>query len=997
MKNHESESPLAGPRTALTTSFTLLGGADPLRRKLLFGMPGGLVMLTPMAMFGCGGGGDAATAEEAVVVRDPAVTGGVVVRDSGRAMLGATTMTETAVTVEVPAGVSLPVGDLVAFSATGGFEAVVAGRSKVRQLLGTPQWTTVLTSEGLPLLFGYVGGANTALSAHSTATVLLAFATGADMSWGLASAARLDALRAHPATALLAHDIASALAADRHALAAGSPVIANAVSAAARAILPHATVVRAKPLFDAPRLQGISINPPNASSGLQPIIGEPVNTVYVQNEKLRRAYYVIRREGHVDASGATIVDSARPVIASGDMTMPPGFDSAGSIIGSVTEAGYSGDPTALGYSKTPEVMLPVTPEGAKRTKYSVVVLTAGNAGLGYDPDAYAKLSDDEKKKIDITLFAPENLALRQLFIDMLVPLFLNWLGGKIGDEQKKQFGPREYKEKLEVALFGQILGLFQATLPEIAAKYRDPKNYPGYGPVGALRDIVSKHLVTFVDFPLPGGKTLSVPALSKFSISMVVTLLKYLAYEKMSNLDGEAVLAFLEGKPNPKGGLNFSWVPPKEGGPPRPVWVGAGDMRFAGMGAATACLSLVDDALGLLSQTRMLADMGTSRLLESWEIQAVKPNLKLTPRPFEVDPIGGTFPLHAEIIDNDNDAYGVEKGSFSYDWVCVARGGDLLKRNFTAGAEQEKNIFTTSNANATADFLPNGMTPQGGVADTVKVTAYFEPIGSSKPRELLGTASTTILYKKAFNLGINPVSPTDVPADSSMGVTAFVKETLPEGSTAAWEWSHSGVGSIEAVPADSNPGDSSVTFKTTSSEGSATITARATITTPATATKAARIVLTDPISTTLNVKKGLKTITVEGYFQLEPSSKPLAVPQCFFDGVGKEACHLGYLDTWVTYIVPKVANAKSYLIKLLGPTGNAVYTYDVPSRYPIGGPVIRDGGGTLRIRFWASDSPYGSYDGVSNYGTTQAAQSAYLLGRARNELPRVVAVVTLNA
>lgn len=977
---------MTSPKISIVTLPRTSTDPDPLRRTMLLGMPGGLLMLSPVAFLGCGGSdGDSG---ELAVAHDPAATGGIDVRDPGRALVGAVAMTSTAVTVEVPAGVTLPLGDLVTYSALGGFQTVSAGGSTVRQLLSTPQWTTVLTSEGLPLLFGYIGGGNTTLSAHSTATVLLAFSTGADMSWGLNNPAWIEALRAHPATATLAQAITAALVADRYALATGSKAIANAVIVAARAVLPRATGGAVHN-----RVQGISVNPGQAASGLEPIIGEALNTAYVRNEKLRRSYYVVRREAYLDAAGVRVVESARPVIASGDIALPPGFDSAGSIVGAVTEAQYSGDATALGYSKSADISLPLTPSGAKRTDYSVVVLTAGNAGLSYDADAYATLSDDEKKKIDITLFAPENLALRQLFIDLLVPLFLSWLGGKIGDEAKA-FGPVAYKTKLEVALFGQILGMFQSTLPDIAAKYRDPKNFPNYGPVGALNDIVRNHLISFVDVPIPGRATpLSVPTLSKFSISMLVFLLKYLAYEKLSNLDGEAVLAFLEGKADPTGGNNFTWATPKGGGPPQPVWVGAGDVRFAGMGAAMACLSLVDDALGLLSKTRQLADMGTSRLLETWELKTVKPNLKLSPRPFEVDPIGGTFPLHAEILDNDNDAYGVEIGSFSYDWVCVARFGDLLKRNSTAGAEQQKNIFTTGTVNATTDFVPNGTTPDGGVADTIKVTVYFEPIGSSKPRELLGTVSTTIVYKKAFSLGINPLAPTDVPSDSSMGVTAFVKETLPEGSTAAWEWSHTGAGSIETVPADSNPNDSSVTFKTTSAEGTATVTARGTFTVPATATKPSRIFITDPVSTTLNVKKGLKTITVEGYFQLEQGSKPSVPPICGLDAQGKEVCVLGHLDTWGTYIVPKVANAESYLISLIG---TSTVSYAVPSRYPIGGTVVQDGGGTLRIRFWGSDSPYGSYDGVSDYGITQATQSAGILSRARNELPRVVAVVTLK-
>ena len=149
-------------------------------------------------------------------------------------------------------------------------------------------------------------------------------------------------------------------------------------------------------------------------------------------------------------------------------------------------------------------------------------------------------------------------------------------------------------------------------------------------------------------------------------------------------------------------------------------------------------------------------------------------------------------------------------GSFSYDWVCVARFGDLLKRNFTPDLEQEKNVFTTGNANATADFVPNGMTPDGGEPDTIKVTVYFEPIGSTKPRELIGTVTTTVNYKKPFNLAMSPGTMTVFPTDSEMAVTAFFKEKLPAGATVAWEWSQRVSARSRRLPPNSNPADSRV-------------------------------------------------------------------------------------------------------------------------------------------------------------------------------------------
>jgi len=850
-----------------------------LRRRLLWSLPSGLALATPLSLFGCGGGGGD---EEGA----PPPASGDGLRDPGRAFVGAIGYTETTVEVDVPAGVMLPDGGLALYTALGGFSPLTGARATVRHLLGTPQWTTLVTAEGLPLLFGYIGGGMTTLSPHSTAVALLAFSIGAEFSGGTTNAAWIDELNNSSAAANCAAAIAAALVADRYAVATVSNPVADALLAAIRQLLPNLETTasagaRVRPL-------GVTVNPPNASSGLQTIIGEGLNTVYVQNEKLRRAYHVIKREAYTPSGGSEVLDAARPKIASGDVPMLPGFDGAGSIIGSVTQAYYAADSTGLAFSRTPETSIPVTPDDAKRTRYSVTVLTAGNAALSYDPEVYAKLSDDEKKMIDITLFAPENLALKQLFIDLLVPLFLTWIGGKVGDAGKGLY-PRDYKEKIEIALFGQILSAFQSTLPNIAAKLRDPKTYPDYGIGGALREIVRSHLIDFVDVPVP-GRTLSVPVLSKFSISMVLLLLKYLAYEKMSVKAGEDLLKFLDGDENDLGENIFQWQPGKG----KPIQFNKENVAFAGMGVATKCLSLVDDALSLLSKTRMLADMATSRLLEGWQASAIHAKVRLNPNPLEVD-TSGIYAVTAEIVDNEDDVYGNEKGSLSFDWVCTALAGDLYKRG-----SSEINTFTTSNANATADYVPRGAEPEAGVVETISVTAYFDPIGSSKPRELIGKFTLPVKFKKAFNLVVSPPGPTDVPPDSDMTLIAMVKEQLPAGATVDWEWSHSGVGSIAANPADSDPRDSSVAFRSPSGDGSATVTVSARINLVAAGGQPPRSVLADPVSTTLNVKKGVKQITFQ--------------PPC---GVFTCGPLCGVTD-YTAYIVPRIPGATKYTAVFTG-------------------------------------------------------------------------------
>ena len=104
---------------------------------------------------------------------------------------------------------------------------------------------------------------------------------------------------------------------------------------------------------------------------------------------------------------------------------------------------------------------------------------------------------------------------------------------------------------------------------------------------------------------------------------------------------------------------------------------------------------------------------------------------------------------------------------------------------------------------------------------------------------------------------------TDFPSDSDMNVTAFFKEKLPAGATVAWEWSNAGVGSLEALPADSNPADSrSVPVGIDRGLGDrhgARHRRRA-----GDGTKPSHFVITDPVSLTFDVKTRLEDRHLRG-------------------------------------------------------------------------------------------------------------------------------------
>ncbi len=890
MKHHEIDQPL-----------------NPLRRKLLLGLPSGLALSTPLALIGCGGGGDDGGSTEAASDNS--------LHDSGRAFAGDTGFTEVTVGVELPAGVTVPAGGLAAHTLLGGFGVMSAGTATLRVAFAGPQLATLYTADKLPLLFGFVGDGLPPLSARSTATALIAFALGTEWVEGSTSRAWIAEVHASTAAATLADVIAAELAADVYAVAGSNRAIDAALVDAVRTLLPAAAT--ATPSAERARPYGIGVNPPNPASGVQPVIAEALNTIYVQNEKLRRAWYVVHREGHVAADGSVVPDAGRTVVVSGDIPMLPAFDSASSIIGSVTTALYAGDDTGLAFSKTAETTLVLSPEGARNTNFSTTVLMAGNSKLGYDQAAFDKLTYEEKLKIDISLFSPENLGLQTLMIDLLMPMFMSWLGGKVSDVGGGA-GPREWKQKLQIALMGQLLGVLSTTLPPIVAKLKDTKTYPEYGVVAALTEIARTHLVVFVDVPVPGrAQPVSLPALSKFSISMLLLLLKYIAYEKLSVANGEALLNFLEGDANDAGERKYSWnVGKGADGKDKLVHFDKENLAFAGIGVAMKALGTVDTILGNVGKLRAAIDIGSSKLLETWDVKVTKPKLRLNPAPFEVKDTGVVYPIKAEIVDNDNDIYGNEKGSFRFDWVCTGLYGDLFKRNGVDGAAQEKNRFSTSNANATTDYLATTL-DDGAGPETITVTAYFEPIGSGKPAELIGTVSSTVNFKKPFNLRINPPGPTDVPNDTDFGLIAAFKENVPYGSTVAWTWSHSGVGSLAEVAADSNPADSQVTFKSGANEGASTVTVRATLSVPAAYGMPARTFECQPVSTTLNVKKGLKTLKLTGGWTIDTTYEPYVCGRC---GPGGSPTNETGFSVAAYVVIPKVAGAKSYSVLLESPT-----------------------------------------------------------------------------
>lgn len=861
-----------------------LARLDPQRRRLLLGLPSLVAIASPLTLIACGGGGsDASTV-------DDGGGGGAVpadLHDAGRAFAGKGTFSNVTVSVALPAGVSVPGDALAAHTLLGGFGVVTGGSASLPIAFGGLQFVTVYSSDRLPVLFGFVDATMTTIDARSTATALVACSIGAPM-FDEAGRQWVAEIAASPAIVPFADTIAAEMAKDVYAVAAFGPTLQAALVDATQALLAAAghTFATAAPKAHA---LGVTINPAVAASGAEPILAETVNTVYVQNEKLRRAWYVIKRESSVNAAGETVKDPARSVVASGEVPLLPAFSSAASIITSVTTAIYADDKSGLAFSKTPETTLTIEPAGSKSTTYSVTVLMAGNPALGFDPTAASQLlSLEELHKIDIEQFSTEHLGLQTLVLDFLVPMFLAWVGGKIsgaGDD----LGPREFKKKLQVTLLAQFFSLMTSTIPAVVAKLRDPKGNPGYGVQGAFADIVADHLFVMVDVPVPGrAKPLSLPALSDFSIGLLTLLLKFLAYEKMNPADGDKLLTFLEGNGDTgKIASSYRWTAAGKA-----VDFHVDDLKYAGIGVATKALGIVDNALKWINNGRAGIDIASSKLYETWELKVVKPNIRLTPNPLKVDKLGVGVAIKAEIVDNDNDEFGVEKGSFRFDWKCSAQYGDLYKPDLGTGT-REKNTFSTSNANATCDYIARTLADADSPPETITLEAWFEPVGTA-PAVHLGSARATVEFKQEFTLGISPKTGASLPQNTDVPVLGFFNEAVPADASVEWEWTHAGVGTLTSPPTDGKLKQHFVTLATGGSDGSVTLSVRATVKIPATATAAGRTVITKPVAATYAVSKGTRTLSFE----------------C---GGGVFPCDAGCgVSEYTAYIVPKIKNALSY-------------------------------------------------------------------------------------
>ena len=712
--------------TQLTSTLT-----DPLRRILLLGLPSGLALSTPLALIACGGSDDAAAP-----VRNPLLD----------LPPGEVTSTSTQVSIDMPAGLSTPAAYVVGAS---GAVAVTANIAMVDVFADGPQLATVVAADGTPLLMGWIGSGRPAISAHSTAAVLLHFGLGLPFFGPLTRDMLRDRLQTQPAVATFGAQIAAILVADPKALATGSTALIDALGQAAQQLLPPSAAAAglAQPL-------GLRVEPPTRLSGLQVVQGDTLNSCLVDNKFVRRAVVIVNREAWFDADGVRHAGPQAPVQVGEvmELALPSAIDSvSNTVAGWANQYFTPDDPNGFFRSVSDTVTLDIAPEAAKRTEYNVVVLMAGKLPVS-DAKAFDRLPASHQayvRGLDIT----KNLMFKTLLIDLAGPFFFGMLAEKLGEFAKGK-SASEARKELMTKFAETLFAILQNQVPDLVQKLADGSTDPW-----AAFKVIGKAL-TF-DSATGAMSPLLQAALSKLAEFCVARL-----------ADAKLRSSMLEVAT----GLKI------------------GGKGVLGILPVLSIINTFDTVLGRFALARIAWDVERSHQMESWSVMATKAKVRLRPDPFEAETTGVSYPITAEIVDNDDDEYGVEKGSIDFDWECTGLYGNLYSR---ADADLSKpNKFRTSKNYATPDYLPNGKEADGA-PETISVAAYFQPIGAGGVRQRIGSTSTAVKFKKAFSLRITPPN-TDLPTDEILSILVSVVEPLAKTASVRYEWTlRSGRGRVE--------------------------------------------------------------------------------------------------------------------------------------------------------------------------------------------------------
>lgn len=836
-----------------------------LRRTLLLGLPGGLALASPLALVGCGGGGGDAGI-------DPQAASDARVQ-AIRERLPEAQRVAAKVAVVLPAGAGVAPETTQLVTTNNVARVAADGTSGAVVLDGGAQMAYLFDAAGRLLLIGIVdAAAENRLDARSSAEALVLLASQVTLLGDAPALALRRTLRTHALVEPVQRAVEAA--AVRGGIDPDDTALMAALDGALRTLFPRAATAaaRARPL-------AVQVAPTAPQSGVVvEALPDQYNTVQLGNTFRRRTHVWIARTGQLDAGGAfTPLSPPVPLTDFAlDATPALSFDSfvaaVGDFVAELAESIGALDPYDAGTApwspvRSAPLVLPVLPTDASGTRYAARVLGVGATAGG-------TLSAAEAAALD-TLWG------QTFYYDVVVPLVKTLILPLIGEGVASS-------SLSTIQRFGTNLllsGALDLTSIEVA-------NQVLPNTVAALKAGDAGSVIQTFFFEFLGSNTFQ-------------TLLAELYTALVQSADPRVVLGSTDLR-DAQGGL-----------------VGVNVLDDLSLvrrnidrlqAAATKLARIVAIAKALATGAdwaAMAKDWAASTRLVEFTLDASAARVRLDPSPVVVDATAGALGKGAITATLEGLDAGLSPDNVFLQWRCTHRYGSLFKRGGD-GTDDFESLLS----NPTHDYIADGTADDPAQPDSVSVTAYYRD-PTSNARVELGSATAQIEFRKKFSLRLNPPGPLDVPTDTDFGLTASFRENVPNGSTVAWEWSSSGVGALVPGAADANPANSRATFRPGSAEGPATVTVRATITVPAGYGVPQTVVVCNPVSATLNVRKGLRTLTFAGSWTTDTTYEPYVCAQC--GPGGSPTNETGY--SVVAYVVvPKIAGAKGYSVLLEKPT-----------------------------------------------------------------------------
>jgi hypothetical protein len=812
---------------------------DSLRRKFLTGLGGGLALSTPLSLIGCGGGGDATGADSGsqgtTSADDPTIAALV-------AKLPQVDRTLVKVGVALPAGSGIDLTSTTLLSGNSNMQVGSDGTSGVVLVNGSPQMAYLFDRNGRLLLMSVIEpGVRTSVDSRGTAEAIVSIASEAALYGPAMELAVREVLRTHAIIEPVRLAVEGALA--RNGVDDADSALTQAIATAVAAMRkPPATAAAAD---GRKRTASVTVLPETALSGVTvATVPDTFNSIAVTNAFRRRTYVWVTQVGYFDASGNPVQLAPPAPVKDFELsaTTALSFDTLVAGVGDLgaqllQDIGFLG-----AYERGNGWWSPVTSDPVALTvsqdAAEVAVFRTRVVGVGVRDGE--PLSADESAKLDQLLGAT-------LWSDILLPLLKTFILPVISQRVAGSFSNTAGALLLTATTDMTNLQISGSYFPATVNALR----------AGNAQEVLLQFWAEFLS--------------SDTWLKLLETAIQ--AWEAAGKQT--TLLGGLRDANNVLIGVNL--LDPS---------VAAKQIAGA-MAKFARIIEIVKLATALGDYAAMVKDWSSSDRVDEFTTNVSRAKIALTPSPAMADPLAGAAgkaSVTAAVTGLDGM---VPADSVFLEWVCSGKYGNLVQANGNG-----INSFESTLSSATQDYFPTGVQDDPSTPDTIEVTAFYRN-ATTNQRVEMGSASVNVKMKKLYTLKI--AGDGQVPADGSVGVTAAIKEVLPASATVAWTWTHGGVGSITAIPADDNLQDNAVTFNAGPSEGTGTATATATVTVGST------VVVCDPVTATLTVKKGLKTVTVKGYFACDAWATGAA--QCYV-----RAC----------MVFPKVANAISYEVQASG-------------------------------------------------------------------------------